>query len=102
MKTYKITASTNGYIASRDIMFNGNTEVTLESGLTLKEAQKILLDMFNDKFDWELGYSQNWGIAVIKSARRMEGASKTYSDGTRSFGWDSRTFSIEAETETEE
>lgn len=99
MKTYKITASTNGYIASRDIMFNGNTEVTLESGLTLKEAQSMLLDMFNDKYDWDLGYSSNWGIAVIKSAKRHEGANKTYKDGTRSFEWDSRTFSIEEETE---
>lgn len=99
MKTYKITATTNGYIASRDIMFNGNTEVTLESRLTLKEAQKMLLDMFNDKFDWEYGYSPNWGIAVIKSAKRAEGANNTYKDGTRSFVWDSRTFSIEAEIE---
>ena len=99
MRTYKIVATTNGYIARRDIMFNGRTEVTLESGLTLKEARKILLEMFNGYFDWEYGYSPNWGIAVIKSAKRIEGATATYKDGTRSFGWDSRTFSIEEETE---
>ena len=39
MKSYKITARTNGWIASRDIRFNGKTEVTLHEHLSLREAQ---------------------------------------------------------------
>lgn len=43
-KNYKIVGRTNGWIASRDIHFNGKTEITIESNLTLREAQKKLLD----------------------------------------------------------
>lgn len=99
-KTYKIVAKTNGWIASRDPMFHFNghkTEVTLERGLLLKEAKTKLLELFNNKFEWEIGYSPNWGIAVIKTKNLCFGANCTYKDGTRSFNWDSRTFSIELE-----
>lgn len=101
-KTYKISVKTNGWIARRDPMFNFNghkTEVTLERGLSLKEARTKLLELFNDKFEWEIGYSQNWGIAVNKTKKLCFGANYTYRDGTRSFNWDSRTFSIELEDE---
>lgn len=97
-KTYKIVAKTNGWIARRDPMFNGHkTEVTLERGLSLKDARTKLLELFNDKFEWEIGYSHNWGIAVNKTKKLCFGANYTYKDGTRSFNWDSRTFSIELE-----
>lgn len=58
-KNYKIVGKTNGWIASRDIHFNGKTEITIESNLTLREAQKKLLDFFNE--DYDTCY-QNWGL----------------------------------------
>ena len=39
MKTYNIVKETNPYLAQRDGM-GRKTKVVLESGLTLKEAQK--------------------------------------------------------------
>lgn len=98
MKTYKITASTNGYIAKGDSMFNGCTEVTLSSKLTLKEAYTELLAIFNRKHDLS---APNWGIAVRLTRDLCFGAVPTFSDGTRAFEWDGRTFRIEEE-ETEE
>lgn len=99
MKTYRIIARTNAYIAQRDSMFNGNTEVALENNLSLSQARKSLLDMYNDRFSDERPYANNWGMAVIQSAKHTDGASATDSDGTRSFEYDSRIFSIEEELE---
>ena len=99
MPTYKIVARTNAYIAQRDSMFNGNTEVVLENNLSLSQARKSLLDMYNDRFSDERPYASNWGMAVIQSARHTDGATATNSDSTRSFEYDSRYFSIEEETE---
>ena len=95
-KTFKIVGRTNGWIAARDSQFNGKTEIDVEKNLTLKEAQRKLLSMFNECY--ELGCS-NWGMAVIASKERAEGAYKTHDDGTRIFDYDSRTFSIEEEEE---
>ena len=95
-KTFKIVGRTNGWIARRDLQFNGKTEIVVAKNLTLKEAQRKLLSMFNDCY--ELNCS-NWGMAVIASKERAEGADKTHEDGTRSFDYDSRTFSIEEEEE---
>ena len=99
MATYRIIAKTNGYIANRDIQFNGRTEIIVERELTLKEAYKMLLDMFNEKYadNEEVGYAANWGIAVIRSRKYVDGATPTFSDGTRSFDWDRRSYVIEAE-----
>lgn len=44
MKLFKIIASTNGYIASRDVHFNGRTSYTVVGGLTEDEA----IDKLND------------------------------------------------------
>lgn len=101
MKTYRIIATTNGYIANRDVMFKGKTEVILHRNMTLKEACQELLNMYNYYF-YECDnrpYACNWGMAVIQSKNHTFGARATYSDGTRSFDWDSRRFSIEEETE---
>lgn len=95
-KIYKIQATTNGWIASRDPMFNGKCEVTLEGGLTLKEAQRRLLDLFNRMYEGEY-YAHNWGMAVLLTRDRVFSASPTYADGTRMFDYDSRRFSIEEE-----
>lgn len=99
MTTFKIIAQTNGYIANRDITFNGNTEVIIESGLSLKEAQSRLLAIYNEKYDGDRPYAHNWGLAVIQSKPFVFGAVPTFKDGTRSFDWDSRSYSIEIEDE---
>lgn len=87
---YKIVATTNGYIASRDAMFRGKTEVVLYSNLTLNQAYNNLLSLYNDMFERS---APNWGIAVIQSIGH-DGAIRTHSDGTREFSYDSRNFKI--------
>ena len=91
---FKIVGCTNGWIAERDTQFNGKTEIIIAGNLTLKEAQRKLLSMFNDCYDLNCS---NWGMAVIARKKCAEGADETYEDGTRSFDYDSRTFSIEEE-----
>lgn len=93
MKTYKITLTfSNPYIGSR----NGGNR-TLSDKLSLHQAYKELLDMYNEKFGCERSYASNWGIAVLQSRRFADGACETFPDGTRCFSWDSRTFQIEEE-----
>ena len=91
---FKIVGRTNGWIAKRDTQFNGKTQIIVAGNLTLKEAQRKLLSMFNDCY--ELNCS-NWGMAVIARRYRAVGAFKTRGDGTRCFEYDSRYFSIEEE-----
>lgn len=93
MKTYKITGNTNGYIAARDINFNGKTEIVLKSGLSLKDAQAELLNMFNSDYENENGFSCNWGVA----RRKRKHETSTFNDGTRSYEFDSRYYRIELE-----
>lgn len=102
MKTYSIIGKTNAYIAQFDPKFGKSTRVVLESGLTLKEAHKKLLDMYNRMFECERPYAANWGLAVIQSAPCLFGACKTFQDGTRTFDYDSRTYTIEEEEMEEE
>ena len=91
-KTFKIIGRTNGWIAERDSLFKGKTKIVIADNLTLKEAQRKLLSMFNDCY--ELNCS-NWGMAVIARRYRAEGACKSHEDGTRCFIYDSRYFGIE-------
>lgn len=92
MKTYKIIASTNGYIASRDVRFRGRTEYVVESCLTLRDAQKKLLEMFNHDYENEIGMPfRNWGLAHIN----RPDVTHSFLDGTRSYEYDSRKYSIE-------
>lgn len=95
-KTYKIMAHTDSYLANRDSMFGGKCDVVLESGLTIEEAHKSLLDLFNRMYDGEY-YADNWGMAVILTKERAFSASPTFRDGTRSFEYDGRRFFIEEE-----
>ena len=89
---FKIVGRTNGWIAKRDTLFKGKTEIVIDDNLTLKEAQRRLLSMFNGYY--ELNCS-NWGMAVIARRYRVEGAGKTRDDGTRCFIYDRRYFNIE-------
>ena len=92
MTTYKITRThQNPYIASRH---RQPIVEDLYTGLTLKEAYDILLDMLNNQFDT---CYRNWGVAVNAMRNTYDGANKTESDGTRSYDWDSRRFAIEEE-----
>ena len=100
-KTYKIMAHTESYLANRDPMFKRKCDVTLESGLTLKEAHKRLLDLFNTMYRDEY-YAANWGMAVILTKDRAFSATPTFRDGTRSFEFDGRRFYIEEEEEGED
>lgn len=94
MKTYRIVGKTNGWIAQRDIHFNGKCKVTFRNGLTLREAQEILLDFFNESK--EKSYS-NWGLAV-----RYCDSAWSREDGTRGYEEDSRYYSIEEEMEDQD
>lgn len=86
--TYKIIGRTNPYIAQRDIHFNGKTTITIESGLTLKEAQQKLLQFFNEDYGT---YFSNWGLVRCNH----QYATTTHEDGTRTYEYDSRYYSIE-------
>lgn len=97
-KTYKIMAHTESYLANRDSMFSVKCDAVLENGLTLKEAHKSLLALFNRMYDGEY-YADNWGMAVILTKNRAFRATSTYGDGTRSFEYDGRRFFIEEEGE---
>ena len=93
-KTFKIIGRTNGWIAARDSQFKGKTEIVIADNLTLKEAQRKLLSMFNKCYELDC---KNWGMAVIATRNRAEGAYKTTYYGTRFFDYDGRFFSIEEE-----
>ena len=97
MNTYRITLTfQNPYIAKR----NGGNSVICD-GLTLKDAQKKLLSMYNQKYEGLRPYAPNWGLAVIQSAPYAFGARPTFADDTRSFDWDSRAYAIEIEENEE-
>ena len=88
MTTYKIIGKTNGWIAQRDFTcFKGEVEVTLADGLNLKKAQGLLLDYFN--MDYDTCY-HNWGLVRCNHPYN----SSSCSDGTRSYDYDSRYYSI--------
>lgn len=92
-KTYCIKVKNqNVYIAQR----SGENGV-LSQGLTLKEAYKELLDLYNEKYSGERSFVPNWGLAVCQSKKHVFGALPTYKDGTRAFDWDSRAYVIEEE-----
>lgn len=95
----KIIGKTNGWIASRDCRFNGKTEITIVSGLSLEEAQTKLLEMFNDFYEDEDGYeyAETWEDADKNDRRGKVRLSAR--DGLHSFEYDSRIFEIENENE---
>ena len=84
---YKIIGQTNHYIAQRDIMFNGKVYIIIATGLTLKEAQKKLLQFFNEDYGT---YFSNWGLVRCNNPSNTN----TFEDGTRSYEYDSRYYSI--------
>lgn len=96
MATYKIIGRTNGWIAQRDIHFGGKTTITICEGMTLREAQQKLLDFFNEDYDNEIGTPyRNWGLVRCNHPY----VTSSHLDGTRSYEYDSRYYSIEPENE---
>lgn len=94
--TYKIIGRTNGWIAQRDMLFRGKTTITICEGLTLREAQRKLLEFFNEDYDQKIGMPyQNWGLVRCNHPY----VTSTHKDGTRSYEYDSRYYSIEPEEE---
>ena len=77
-QTYRIEATTNSFIAKGDPIFNGRTMFVLKNRLTLKEAQRSLLELYNEK----------------KETSHSHLAACTHSDGTRQFEDDSRFYKI--------
>ena len=94
MKKYKIVGRTNAYIARTDSVFRGKTEVVLAENLSLREAQKKLIDFFNEDYNT---FYNNWGLIRCN----YHYLSATNEDGTRSYWYDSRNYFIEEESEEE-
>ena len=84
---YKITKSANGWIAQRDSQLRGKTEMTLAWFDNIKEAQKRLLDFYNEDYPCET----NWGMAVCHNPY----CAWSHKDGTRGYEYDGRHYYIE-------
>lgn len=91
-KTYSIICSTDYYHASRDSRFARNENIyVVASNLTIKEAQKQLLEMFSEDAGRLV---DNWGLAVSNHYRDGLEAYKSHNDGTRAYEFDIYTYSI--------
>lgn len=88
---YAIVCKTDPYHAARLRGFSREGTHIEETGLTLKEAYKSLLEWFNH---YSEHYAPNWGAAVLISRNKSEGANPTFRDGTRSFTYDIYTYEI--------
>lgn len=98
IKTYKVTGKTNGWIAQRDINFNGKTEINLAENLTLEEAREKLADFFYKDYDHyydsvEISYNEE----TEESEYGVDERWNDYGDGTASYEYDSRYYRIEEE-----
>lgn len=96
MEKYNIIEKRDWYTANRDAAFKGKCERIIRTNLSLKDAQKELLNLFNYYFQNEY-FATNWGMAVIMTRKRVFSASPTYPDDTRSFEYDGKKFYIEKE-----
>lgn len=93
MTTYRIIGKTNPWIAQRDPLFNGKTEIIIERGLDLSEAKTLLRAYFCKDYDT---YFANW--ANIMSSNLGKEYAYHYKQGdTYTYEYDSRYFSIEVE-----
>ena len=97
MDTYKIVGKTNPWIANRDIDFNGKCTIVIGHGLTLKEAQAKLLEMYNNDNEQKIGLPYaNWGLVRCNDKNTW-----SHNDGTRGYEYDSRYYYIEPDQEEE-
>lgn len=103
--SYKIIAETNGWIASRDIHFNGETSYIVASNISLDEARKKLEELFFEDYpdymilsDEDLkyyGYEErpDYIASTIKEFSEWD----EFENGTARYEFDSRYYSIEEE-----
>lgn len=73
---------------------DGKGREIIEKGLTLEQAQLAIFEYYTECYKDERGYAANWGMAVIRDRARVNGASKTFSDGTRQFTYDNQKYKI--------
>ena len=95
-KTYRVICKTDLHHASCYPLFNRNTGIKVcETGLTLNEAQRALLEILNMTLE-DKGYPtiKRWGKKTPNDGIDMF----TYSDGTRAFTYDVFGYLIEEET----
>lgn len=91
--SYRIVGKTDGWIAQRDPVFKGKTRIVIERGLSLKDAQQKLLDLYNEDYDSDGLAFANWGLCRIHNPHNTW----SHNDGTRGYEYDGRTYSIEIE-----
>lgn len=84
---YTITKSANAWIAQRDSILRGQTQKTIAAFPTLRDAQKRLLDFYNEDYPAET----NWGMAVCHNPYYAW----SQSNGLRGYEYDSRYYRIE-------
>lgn len=97
-KTYRVICMTDLYHASVNSGFNKHTGIKVhETGLSLKEAQKSLLNLLNILLE-DKGYCtvKRWGSTPDEDIRLG-----SYSDGTRSFAYDIFNYLIEEESDND-
>lgn len=100
MKSYAIVGYTDPYHGSRAFGYtrfnSSNYAKVLRRGLSLREAQSVLLGMFSE----DAGrYVANWGAATrLQSVPGLE-AYPTHKDGTRAYTEDVFTYRIEEEND---
>lgn len=87
---YAIIGRTNGYIAQRDGMFKGKTEIIIDKNLTFGDAESRLMEMYNEYYAEKLGYS--W---TLLDARMAHGENSYIDRDLNGFEYDSRKFTIE-------
>ena len=89
---FAIICKTDLYHASRHSGFDRHTGVRIEeTGLTLREAHRLLLDKFCNLTET---WYPNWGLAVARTGDRLDHANATDADGLRSFSYDVYNYSI--------
>lgn len=89
---YMITKTRNGCNESNKS--NRYYFEVVEDNLTLKDAQRELLRLFNRYLDPDGCGVPNWGLAVNYRGEKPIGANKTNPDGTRAFYYDVYNFEI--------
>lgn len=90
----QIICTTDAYHAARNANFERHsTSYVVDEFDNLKDANKALLDKFNEFADDEGKYFPNWGLAVSWKGHLSLNAIRTFDDGTRSFNYDVYTYS---------
>lgn len=97
---YAIICSTNPYQASRNPHFRRHhTSYVVDTFESLKDAQREMLNLFNNHF--ETSYS-NWGLAVANTRKSGVFYAFSLKRGLRGFDYDGYMFEIVENYEEDE